>query len=93
MYVNNRFSIYIHHVRSASYGGIYLNSFWHPISAISLLKSPHNIYAWFEYESICILMVCCMIEISLISSKCKGMYRCSMSHGCNGWFFICMICR
>ena len=33
-------------------------------------------------------MVCCMIEISLISSMCEGIYRCSMSHDCNGWFFI-----
>ena len=38
-------------------------------------------------------MVCCMIGISLISSMCEGIYRCSTSHDCNGWFFICMICR
>ena len=68
--------------------GLYLNSFWHPISAISLLKSSHNICLWFGCESICILIVCCMIRISLISSMCEGMYKCNMSHDCNGWFFI-----
>ena len=85
--------MYVLHVWSSSCGGIYLNSFWCSISAISLLKSPHNICVWLGCESICILIVCCMIGISLISSMCEGMYICNMSHDCNGWFFICMICR
>ena len=93
MYVKNRLSVYVLHVRSSSCGGIYFNSFWHPISAISLLKSLHNMYVLFGCEFICILLVCCMIGISLISSMCEGIYRCSMSHDCNGWFFMCMICR
>ena len=93
MYVNNRFFGYALHVWSSSYGGVYLNSFWRPISAMSLLKFPHNICVWFGCESICILIVCCVIGINLISSMCEGMYICYMSHDCNGWFFMCMIWR
>ena len=70
MYVNNRLSLYVLYVRSSSCKGIYLSLFWCPISAISLLMSPHNICVWFGFESICILIVCCMIGISLISSMC-----------------------
>ena len=65
-------------------GGVNLCSFWHPISAMSLLKSPHSIYVWFGCASICILMVCCMVGINLISSVCEGMYKCIISHDCNG---------
>ena len=28
-----------------------------------------------------------------MSSMYEGMYRRSMSHGCSGWFFMCIICR
>ena len=38
-------------------------------------------------------MVCCMIGISLRSSSCEGIYRCSISHDCNGLFFMYKICR
>ena len=93
MYVNNRLFVYVLHNWFFFLWGIYLNSFWHPISAISLLKSLHNICMWLGCESICILIVCCMIGISLISSMCEGMYICNMNDDCNGWFFICMICR
>ena len=65
-------------------GGVNLYSFWRPISAMSLLKSPHSIYVWFGCASICILMVCCMVGINLISSIYEGMYKCIISHGCNG---------
>ena len=63
-------------------GGMYL-SFWHPISAMSLLKSPHSIYVRFECASICVLMVCCMVGINLISSMSEGMYKCIISHDCS----------
>ena len=53
--------------------GGYILVFFRLISAMSLLKSPHNMCMWFGCESICILMVCCMIGISLISSTCEGM--------------------
>ena len=52
-----------------------LCSFSGPISAMSLLKSPHSIYVWFGHASICTLMVCCMVGINLISSICEGMYN------------------
>ena len=84
MYVNNRLSVYVFHVWSFSCGRVYLNLFWHPITAISLLKFSHNICVWFGCESICILIVCCMIGISLISSMSEGMYISNMSHDCNG---------
>ena len=74
-------------------GGVNLCSFCLPISAMSLLKSPHIIYVWFGCALICVLMVCCMTGISFISSIWKGMYRCITNHGCSGWFFICMICK
>ena len=68
IYVRDKFSVYIFHNRSSSCGGVNLCSFCHPISTISLLKSPHRIYVWFGCASICILMVCCMVGINLISS-------------------------
>ena len=34
-----------------------------------------------------------MIGISLKSSLWDGMYICIISQDCNGWFFICIICR
>ena len=38
-------------------------------------------------------MVFCKVGINLMFSICGGMYRCSISHGYNGWFFMCNICR
>ena len=38
-------------------------------------------------------MVCFMVGISLISSMCDSMYRCNISHDCNGWFFMYKICK
>ena len=67
IYVGGKLSIYVFHSRSSSCRGVNLCSFCHPISAISLLKSPHSIYVWFGCASICILMVCCMVGINLIS--------------------------
>ena len=68
IYVRDKLSAYIFHTRSFSCGGMNLCSFCRPISAISILKSPHSIYVWFECVSICILMVCCMNRINLKSS-------------------------
>ena len=68
MYVRGRLSTYIFHSMSSSCGGVNLCSFCRPISAMSLLKSPHNMYVWFGCASICSLMVCCMDGISLMSS-------------------------
>ena len=93
IYVWDKLSVYVFHTRSSSCGGVNLCSFCHPISAISLLKSPHNIYVWFGCASICILMVCCIVGINLKSSMCKGMYRCIINHGCIEWFFMCIICK
>ena len=63
------------------------------MNAISLLKSPHSMYIWFECALICVLMFCCMIGISPMSSLCDGMYKCRIGHDCSGWFFTCMICK
>ena len=68
IYVRSKLLVYVFHSRSSSCGGMNLCSFCRPISAISLLKSPHSIYVWFGCASICILMVCCMVGINLISS-------------------------
>ena len=93
IYVRDRLSVYVFHSISSSCEGMSLCSFCRPISAISLLKSPHNIYVWFGCAFICILIVCCIIGINLKSSMCEGMYRCIINHDCIGWFFMCMICR
>ena len=68
IYARDRLSVYVFHFRSSSCGGVNLCSFCLPISAISLLKSPHRIYVWFGCVSISLLMVCCMVGINLISS-------------------------
>ena len=68
IYAKDKLSAYIFHTRSSSCRGVNLCSLCHPISAISLLKSPHSIYMWVGFASICVLMVCCMIGISLKSS-------------------------
>ena len=68
IYVRDKLSAYIFHIMPSSYGGVNLCSFCRPISAMSLLKSPHNIYVWFGCASICILMVCCMVEINFVFS-------------------------
>ena len=84
IYVRDKLSIYLLHNMSSSYGGVNLCPFWRPISAMSLLKPLHSIYVWFGCASICILMVCCMVGINLKSSICEGMYKCIISHDCNG---------
>ena len=84
IYVRDKLSIYLLHNRFSSCGGVNLCSFSCPTSAMSLLKSLHNIYVWFGCASVCILMVCCMVGINLISSICEGMYKCIISHDCNG---------
>ena len=82
-YVRDKLSVYIFHIRSFSCGWLNLCSFCRPISAISLLKFLHSIYVWLGCASICILMVCYMVGINLISSIREGMYKCIISHGCN----------
>ena len=84
IYVRDKLSAYIFHNMSSSCGGINICSFCRPISVMYLLKSPHSIYVWFGCASICILMVCCIIGINLISSIWEGMYKCIINHGCNG---------
>ena len=84
IYVRDKLSIYLLHNRSSSCGEVNLCSFWRPISAMSLLKSLLSIYVWFRCASICILMVCCMVGINLISLICEGMYKCIISHDYNG---------
>ena len=68
IYVRDRLSTYIFNNMSSSCRGVNLCSFCRPISAMSLLKSPHSMYVWFGCASICSLMVCCMVGISLVSS-------------------------
>ena len=83
IYVRDKLSIHLFHNTSSFCRGMNLCSFWRPISAMSLLKSPHSIYVWFGCASICILMVCCMVGINLISSIREGIYKCIISHDCN----------
>ena len=71
-YVRDKLSIYLLHNGSSSCEGMNLCSFWRPISAMSLLKSPHSICMWFGCASICILMVCCMVGINLIFQYVKA---------------------
>ena len=74
-------------------GEVFSRSFCRPMRAISLLKLPHRMYVWFGYVVIKVLIVCCIIGINLTFSLCVGMYRWNISCGCNGWFFIWMICK
>ena len=79
---------------SYSCGGILPFLFYLPMSAISLLKLPPNIYVWFGCAVISSSIVCCMMGISLKSSLCDGMYVCIISQDCSGWFFnMCIICK
>ena len=68
IYVKDKLSAYIFHIVSSFCGGVNLFSFCRPISTMSLLKSPHSINIWFGCASVCILMVCCMVGINLVSS-------------------------
>ena len=68
IYARDKLSVYVFHLRSFSCGGVNLCSYYLPISAIFLLKSPHSIYVWFGCVSISLLMVCCIVGINLISS-------------------------
>ena len=68
IYARDKLSVYVFHLRSSSCGGVNLCSYCLPISAISLLKSPHSMFVWFGCMSISLLMVCCIVGISLISS-------------------------
>ena len=67
MYVRDRLSVYVFHLKSSSCGGVILCSYCLPISAISLLKSPHSMCVWLGCVSISFLMVCSIVGISLIS--------------------------
>ncbi len=46
------------HSMSSVWGGVVLNSFCRPIRAMSLLKSPHNMYVWFGCVVICCVIFC-----------------------------------
>ena len=63
----------VRHSISSTCGGVVLYSFWRPIRAMSLLKSPHIICVWFGWLVVCCVMFCCIIGMSLISSSCDGM--------------------
>ena len=52
IYVRDRLLVYVFYSMSCSSGGVNLCSFCHPISTMSLLKSPHNIYMWFGCAAI-----------------------------------------
>ena len=91
VYSKLRLSVNTSHCVSSAWGRVLLFSFCLPMSAMSLLKSPYSIYVWFGYVLICVCMSCCMIGMSLISSSCDGIYRCNISHGWSGLFFICII--
>ena len=88
-----RLFVNVRHSMSSAWGGVMLCSFWRPIRAMSLLKSPHRMCAWFECLLICCVMICWIIGMVLMSSSCDGMYICIISHGCSGWFLISIICR
>ena len=47
IYVRDKLSPYLFHNRFFSCKRVNLCSFYRPISAMSLLKSPHNIHVWF----------------------------------------------
>ena len=81
------------HSISAACGGVMLCSFWRPIRAMSLLKSPHRACIWFGWSMVCCVMFCWIVGINLISSSWDGIYMCIISHDCSGWLFISIICR
>jgi hypothetical protein len=92
-YVSCRLFINVRHSKSSACGGVVLCSFWRPIRAIPLLKSPQSMCVWFECLLICFIMVCWIIGMDLMFSACDGIYMYIISHDCSGWFFISIICR
>ena len=45
-YVSCRLSVNARQFMSSISGGVIVCSFWRPIRAMSLLKSPHNMCVW-----------------------------------------------
>ena len=73
MYISCKLFVNVCHSRSSVCGGVVMYSFWRPIRAMSLLKSPHRTCMWFGWLVVCCVMFCCIVGISLISSSCDGM--------------------
>ena len=76
--------MYLFQSRSSFPGGVYLCSFWRPMSAMSVWTSPHSIHVWFKCAFIRVLLVCCLFGINLMSSIYEGIYECIISHDCSG---------
>ena len=58
MYSKWRLLVNVLHSMSSACGGVVVVSFCRPISAMSLLKSPHNIVVMFGCALICCVMFC-----------------------------------
>ena len=70
--MSRRLVVSVRHSISSACGGVVLCSFWRPIRAMSLLKSPQRMCAWFEYLLICCVIVCWINGMARISSSCEG---------------------
>ena len=64
-----------------------------PLSAISQLKSSHNVYMLLGCMVIWLVISFLRCGIRHRSSKCVGIYICMINHRVSGWLFICIICR
>ena len=60
MYSRFRFVVKVFHWMSSSCGGVWLLLFCLPVSAISLLKSPHKMCVWFGCAFIWLVIVVLM---------------------------------
>ena len=67
--------------------------FRRPIKAMSRLKSPHSIYAWWGWALMWVVMVSWMVGIRGRSSSWEGMYMLIRSQGCRGRLAMRVIWR
>jgi hypothetical protein len=93
--VSCRLFINVRHSMSSACGDVVMYSYWGPIRAISLLKSPHIMCMWFGWLVVCCVMFCCIIGINLISSPCDGMWMCIINMvvevGCLFLLFVSIV--
>ena len=71
-YVSCRLFVNACQSTSSTSGGVIVCSFWRPIRAMSLLKSPHSMCVWCGWFVICWVMFCWIIGMDRMSSSCDG---------------------
>ena len=63
------------------------------MSAISMLKSPHNVCTWFGCVVIWLVISVLRCGIRHVFVKCVDIYMCIINHSSEGWLLILIICK